>query len=205
MSAHRPSGPTDWLAAARAGDAAAWGLLLEHFRPYLTLLAAAQLSRRLTVKAEPGDVVQEALLQAHRKFGTFRGGTGDEFAGWLEAVLASRVAKLVRRYYGSARRDLRLERELEHEFADSTRHLGALPAAPGESPSHGVASREQAVRVAAAVQQLTPDQRQVIVGRHIEALTFPQLAERLGRTTDAVTQLWVRAIKRLRQLLEDGS
>ena len=34
----------DHLAAARSGDRAAWGALLDHHRPYLTLLAAVQVA-----------------------------------------------------------------------------------------------------------------------------------------------------------------
>lgn len=197
------SNPTLWLAAVRGGDGIAWGRLLDHFRPYLAFLAAAQLGRRLTVKADPLDLVQETMLQAHRKFHAFRGETGDEFAVWLEAILVSRVEKLVRRYYGTASRDLRLERELAAGIAESTRLLGTIPADPRDSPSRAASAREQAVKVATAVEKLTPEQQRV-VARHLEGLTFPQIGEQMEKSTDAVTQLWVRAIKRLRQLMEES-
>jgi RNA polymerase sigma-70 factor (ECF subfamily) len=191
-----------WLAAVRAGDTAAWGRVLEHVRPYLTLLAAAQLGRRLLVKADPPDVVQDTFVQAHRLFHTFRGASGGEFVAWVEEILASRVAKLVRHFYGTQRRDVRLERELASEFAESSRLIRGLPVDPAPSPSRVADRREQAVRVAAAMQQLTADHRRVLVLRHIDGLKFPQIAERMGRTPDAVTKLWARAIRRLRALLE---
>jgi RNA polymerase sigma-70 factor (ECF subfamily) len=175
--------------------------LLELVRPYLTLLAASQLGNRLAVKADPNDVVQEAMLQALRKFHTFAGSTLGEFVAWMEAVLASRVEKLVRRYFGTARRDLRLERELAAGFAESSRMLCELSIDPRANPSGVVADREQAVRVAAAVQTLPDDQRQVIVLRHMDGLTFPQIGERMGRSADAATQLWVRAVRGLRDAL----
>jgi len=177
---------------------AAWGLILEYHSQYLALLAGAQLSRRLAVKADPLDLVQETMLQAHRKFHAFLGTTGEEFAAWLEAILASRIEKLVRRYYGTARRDLRLERELATGFAESSRLLGAVPVDPDGSPSRPVALRDEAIRVATAMRSLEEDHRTVLIHRHLDGLKFPEIADRMGRTTAAVTQLWVRAIRNLR-------
>lgn len=200
-SPHSSNSPAGWLAAARGGDSTSWGRLLELVRPYLTLLAASQLGKRLAVKADPNDVVQETMLQALRKFHTFAGGTLGEFVAWMEAVLASRIEKLVRHYYGTARRDLRLERALAAGFAESSRMLGEMSVDSRANPSRVATDREQAVRVAAAVQTLPDDQRQVIVLRHLDGMTFPQIGERMGRTTDAVTQLWVRAVRRLKDAL----
>jgi RNA polymerase sigma-70 factor (ECF subfamily) len=196
----RPT-PDALLAASRAGDGAAWGDLLEHYRPYLTLLAELQLGARLRVKADPADVVQEALLRAHAGFAGFRGTTGAELLAWLREVLASRLAKLVERYLGARKRDARLERDLSACLADSSRQLDRVLAAPGSTPSGRASRGEDAVRVAAALERLAPDHRAVLVLRHIEGLSFPAVGERLGRSTDAATQLWARAVRKLREAL----
>ncbi|MBX9580314.1 MAG: sigma-70 family RNA polymerase sigma factor [Gemmataceae bacterium] len=193
--------PQRLLDAARAGDPVAWGELLEHHRPYLTLLAEVQLGRLLRVKADPADLVQDALLRAHNSFSAFRGTTAAEFAGWLREVLASRLAKLARRYCGTGARDVRLERDLRRAAADSSRAPG-VPADPGTSPSGRAARGDEAVRVAAALGRLPPDQRRVVVLRQVEGLRFAEVADRMGRTKDAVTQLWLRALRGLRDLLE---
>ena len=41
--------------------------------------------------------------------------------------------------------------------------------------------------------------REVIVLRHLEGLTFPQVAQRMDRTLDSVAKLWLRAVTRLRR------
>jgi RNA polymerase sigma-70 factor (ECF subfamily) len=41
----------------------------------------------------------------------------------------------------------------------------------------------------------------VIILRHLEGLTFPEVATRMGRTLDSVEKLWVRALPRLRRAL----
>lgn len=183
------------LAAARRGDAAAWGALLAGHRPYLTLLAEVHLGRRLRVKADPADLVQETFLQAHRAFADFRGATPAELLAWLQQILASRLAKLVRRYYGTRARDLRVE----EDFADSSAAVAAALVDPGSSPSTRAARGDEAVRVAAALERLTPDQRQVIVFRQIEGLPFARVGELMGRSEDAATQLWLRALRSLRE------
>ncbi|HMF11160.1 MAG TPA: sigma factor, partial [Gemmataceae bacterium] len=86
-AASRPE-PSALLRFARAGDDEALGLLLEMYRPYLSLLARVQLGRRLRGKAGASDVVQDAFLGAHRDFVQFRGETEHEFLAWLRQVLA---------------------------------------------------------------------------------------------------------------------
>lgn len=190
------------IAATRRGDDAARGVLLERYRAYLTLLAELQLSRRLRAKADPADVVQDALLQAHRRLAQFEGTTEPELTAWLREVLASRLAKLVRRYLGTQRRDARLERELAADLDRSSRLLDGAFADPRDCPRAAAEAREQAVVVAEALGRLPGPYREVLLLRHFEALTFPQVAGRMGRSPDAVTQLWVRAVRRVRELLE---
>ena len=189
------------LTAARAGDPAAWGRLLEHYRPYLTLLAEVQVGRRLRVKAEPADLVQETYLQAHRGFAGFRGTTAAEFLDWLQAVLDSRVAKLVRRYYGTQARDVRREDDFLLDLSDASRLLDQALAAPGSSPSGRACAREEAVRVAAALDGLSADHRRVIVLRQLEGRPFAEVGDLMGRSEDAVTQLWMRAVRELQARL----
>src|SRR6516162_4426779 len=80
----------DLLRWVRAGDGVSFGLLLERYRNYLTLLARLQIGRRLQGKFDPADVVQDTFLQAHSKFDQFHGSTEAELVSWLRQVLASR-------------------------------------------------------------------------------------------------------------------
>jgi RNA polymerase sigma-70 factor (ECF subfamily) len=120
---------------------------------------------------------------------------------WLRQILASRLEKLVRRYGGTQRRDVRLERQLEGELDDSSRILDRGLIAQHSTPSQQAARREQAVLLADALGNLPEDNREVIVLRHLEGLKFPEVAARMGRTVDSVEKLWTRALGRLRQTL----
>src|SRR5438309_6915698 len=154
--------PEHLLPRARAGDAQALGQLLERYRNYLRLLARLQFGRRLQGKADPSDIVQEALLGAYRDFAGFRGSTETELLSWLRKILATTLAGLARRYYGTRRRDPRLERQLCGELEQSSQALHNGLAAPHSSPSQQAERREQAVLLADALGRLSEDHREVI-------------------------------------------
>jgi RNA polymerase sigma-70 factor (ECF subfamily) len=189
------------LQQAKAGDGSNLGRLLEVYRAYLVVLARVQIGRRLQGKVDASDVVQEAFLGAYRDFTQFRGTTEQEFLGWLRQVLASVLANLVRRYHGTQRRDVRLERELAVELEQSSQALDRNLVAKQSSPSQQASSREQAVLLAGALARLPEEWRELLILRHLEGLTFPEVAQRLGRTVDSVKKQWPRALAGLRQAL----
>ena len=195
--------PEQLLQDARSADDSALGRLLELYRNCLRLLARLQIGRRLQGKADESDLVQETFLEAHRHFGRFRGTTEAELMGWLRQILAGVTANLLRRYYGTQRRDVRLERELADDLDRSSQALGGGLAARQSSPSQQAARREQAVLLADAVGRLPPDYQEVIILSHLEGLAFPEVARRMGRSVASVKNLWARALARLRRSLKD--
>lgn len=193
--------PMTLLSQARRGDGEALGKLLELYRNYLVLLARLQVGLRLQGKVDPADLVQETFLEAHRDLGQFRGGTEKELVAWLRQILATNLANLIRHYYGTQRRDMNLERELVDELNQSSRVLDRGLVAPQESPSQMASKREQAVLLADALRLLNEDYREVIVLRHLEGLSFPEVSKRMGRSEDSVKKLWARALARLKRSL----
>src|SRR5438132_322226 len=193
------------LQQARAGQAPALGRLLELYRAYLVVLARVQIGRRLQGKVDASDLVQEAFLGACRDFPQFRGSSEKEFLGWLRQILASLLANLVRHYQGTQRRDVRLERQLAIELDQSSQALDRGLAAAQSSPSQHAIRREQAVLLAEALGRMPEESRELLILRHLEGLTFPEVARRLGRTIDTVKKQWPRALAGLRRLLEGES
>jgi len=187
------------LTRARGGDDGALGQLLEQYRPYLMLLARLQIGRHIQGKADGADVVQETFLEAARHFSQFRGGTEAELTAWLRQILSTRLSHLVRHYFGTQARDVRLERTLENDLDQSSRAIDRSLVAVQSSPSQRASNREQAVLLSNALNDLPEDYREVLVLRHLEGLTFPQIAERMGRTVDSVEKLWLRGLTSLRR------
>jgi RNA polymerase sigma-70 factor (ECF subfamily) len=198
------SDPEHLLRLARADPASALGQLLERHRGYLELLARVQIGRRLQGKADAADLVQETFLEAYRHFGSFYGASAGEFASWLRHILAARLSKLVRHYLGTQGRDVRLERKLEAELDRSSRALDRGLLASSSSPSRQADRREQALLLAEALGKLPEDYREVLILRHLEGLSFPEVARRLGRSLDSVKHVWTRSLARLRDALGGG-
>lgn len=195
----------DLLARSRDGDRAARGALLESHRPYLELLARLHLAGRLRAKTDVADVVQETFLEAHRDWPTFRGENEAQFTGWLRQVLARNLSNVLRHYYGTQARDPRVERTIAADLDHSSQMLAELPASPLSTPSRQAARREDAVRVADAMQRLPTDYRSVLVFRYLDGHSFPEIARKMDRSVDSVEKLWVRALARLRRTMGDDA
>ncbi len=189
------------LHLARGGNQAALGELLEAYRNYLTLLARLQVGRLLRSKIDAADLVQETFLEAHRHFAAFQGSTEAELAGWLRGILATTVSHLLRRYLGTQRRDVRLERQLALDLDQSSRILGQVVPAAQSTPSQQAVRREQAVLLADALQRLPADYREAIILRQLQGLSFPEVAQRMHRSLDSVKKLWIRGLDQLRRAL----
>ena len=70
---YQGSGIDRLIEDARRDEPGALDRLLESYRNYLRLVARAGISPALRGKADPSDLVQEALLKAHQHFDQFQG------------------------------------------------------------------------------------------------------------------------------------
>ncbi|HYH69171.1 MAG TPA: sigma-70 family RNA polymerase sigma factor [Urbifossiella sp.] len=194
MSSPEPVPDRDLLAAARAGDRAALGRLMDTFRGYLLAVADGELAPGVRPKAQPSDVVQDAFLEAYRVFDKFAGAEPEQFRAWLRGILLYKVSDAHKRYLDAAKRDRDREEPL-----DAARDTVA---GAGPTPS-GAASRDEEARlVSAALGRIDPTDRQVIVWRNWDAVPFAEIGRRLGRSEDAARMLFARALERFQTALE---
>lgn len=185
--------------AAREGDREALGELLSSYRRYLVFLARTGLHHHMQGKADPSDIAQEVCLAVHGNFQDFRGATAEEFAGWLRGILTNTLAMHVRQFLGTAKRDPRLEQQINQSFASAAGFLQSQIAGDMTSPSEHFARNEAFLQLAEALEGLPEDYRQVIVLRHVEGLPFAEVASVMGRSVDSVEKLWVRSLAKLKQ------
>jgi RNA polymerase sigma-70 factor (ECF subfamily) len=176
------------LAGARQGDGHLLGLLLQFYRPYLLHVANQEVAQDLQAKAAPSDLVQETLLRAQQCFGQFRGENEAELLGWLCAILHREVGQFVRRLPEGEKRP---QQELDSGVA-----------AKDETPSQRAQRQEEIDTVRAALAQLPEPYQQVIRLREFDKLSYKEIAERMGRSPEAVRKLWTRAVDQLSRLLK---
>ncbi|HRA89827.1 MAG TPA: sigma-70 family RNA polymerase sigma factor [Planctomycetaceae bacterium] len=186
---------------ARDGDTFVLGELFESFRNYLTVLARIQMRSRLQEKVCETDIVQQAFVRAFQGFSEFRGATQEELSAWLRQILASTVANQIRHCAETASRQITLEKQLQVEFNRSSDRLDPAFLAREKSPSSHFCRQEHALILADALEQLSPEYRDVILARYFENLTFPEIAQRMNRSEDSVQKLWWRGLAKLRLML----
>ncbi len=192
------------LSSALQGRTESVGELLESYRAYLNMLAASRLRGRFPSRISPSDVVQEAMLAAHRAIGDFRGETTAEFSAWMRRILTHKIISCMDRHL-SLKRDARREVSIEGPCGRSggspaPTFMGTLSTAD-PSPSTIAVRREDCQRIAELLEHLPPHYREVILlrnqGHHFEAI-----APQLNRSPVATRLLWLRAIQRLRKLYD---
>ncbi|QDT09482.1 sigma-70 family RNA polymerase sigma factor [Planctomycetes bacterium K23_9] len=195
----------DLLSRARSGDLDALGKLLQWYVNYLSILASSQMDRRLRGRMNSSDVVQEAMLAAHRDFGDFRGGSQGELLGWLRQILIHTLHRMFARHFAAEKRDVRRELSLD-EFSmgveESACNLAAILPATCESPSGPMQAREDAVSLANQLECLSAPYRDVIVFRVLQGLSFDEIGLQMQRSSGAVRMLWLRALESFRKQCE---
>lgn len=189
----------DRLREARGDGSAARAEFLAAYRPYLRCLARDGIGEDLQAKVDASDLAQDVLFAAQQAFPSFRGRTEGELMSWLRRMLANRIVDYARKYGGARRRAQ--ERSIEDVLEESS--LAYQVAAAGLTPSQNAAKRELAKSLADALERLSADHREVILLRTRQGRSWNEVAQRMGRSTDAVRQLWVRALKALTPLLEE--
>ena len=188
---------TELLSAARSGDRDALGRLLQWYANYLGILASTQLDRRLRRRLNPSDIVQEAMLAAHRDFPAFRGQTQGELLCWLRAILINVLHRSFDRHVKVEKRDIRREISIDEvsiRMEESATKMAALLPAQCDSPSAALRAKERGLELADQLSKLKPDYRDVIVLRIVKGLSFEEIAHEMGRSNGAVRMLWLRAL-----------
>ncbi|HLJ12247.1 MAG TPA: sigma-70 family RNA polymerase sigma factor [Planctomycetaceae bacterium] len=188
----------DLLEKARRGDDSARDRLFAACRNYVSIAARAEMASWLKSKVDSSDLVQQTLLEAHRGLADFRGTTEGEWLGWLKRILVHNAADFVRRYHGVEKRCAGREVALagpESGFGSPALSDG------GPTASQVVMQKELQLQVADALSRLPEDYQEVVILRNLQQLPFDEVAARMGRSRPAVQMLWMRAIRKLQDVL----
>ena len=165
--------------AARAGDTEAFDELVR--RTYATTYTLAR--RLVTDEDDARDVVQETYLRAFRGIRRFRADA--QFTTWLYRITANCAST----HLGRRRRHRHDELDEEVELADTK---------PEHDPAVAADAALLRQRLEAAVAELPPRLRAVVVLRDVYDLSHGEIAEQLGISESAAKVRLHRARRRLR-------
>jgi RNA polymerase sigma-70 factor (ECF subfamily) len=191
------------LEKASHGDAAARERLLVRYRNRLRRMVALRMDRRLAARIDASDVVQEAMIEASSRLSDYLRLRPLPFYPWLRQLAWERLIELHRRHIQAKKRTVSKEEPGVLALPeDSALELVARLAAADESPSAIFLREEMQARIHAALAQLVAHDREILVLRHLEQLSTSDTAAVLGLTESGVKSRHVRALERLRRLLE---
>jgi len=186
------------LQQARTGDSHALECLLGMHRAYLRQLVELRLDPRLRARVDPSDVVQEAQLEAVRRLPEYLRDPALPFRLWLRRLAQDRLGMLWRFHFKAARRSV--AREIVCPEESSLRLMEQLASA-GLTPSQELSRKEQTRRVREAVAALSEADREILLLRNFEGLSFEEASILLGIEGATARRRHGRALIRLTRLL----
>jgi RNA polymerase sigma-70 factor (ECF subfamily) len=208
-----PSRPDDTaeteglLRRAAQGDQEAWGQLLTRHRDRLRRLIALRLDPRLQSRVDPSDVLQEVYLEASARLPDYlRREEALPFFLWLRLTAGQRLAALHRHHLGREMRDAGQEVSLYRGTLPeaSSAALAAQLLGHDTRPSEAAARAELKVRLQEALNSMDALDREVLALRHFEQLSTAEVGQVLDITPAAAGKRYVRALKRLRAILQQS-
>lgn len=165
--------------AVLAGDRDRYAALVERYRDRYARYAARMLGSADAAE----DAVQDAFVRAFDQLAQCK--DPEKFVGWFFLILRNRC-------FAERRRD-RISAPLE----------AAEAVAAADRTDGGAESAERRRALKLALLELTPDQREVFVLKHVEGLSYGEIAERLSTSVPSLKMRMHRAYDKLREQLRE--
>lgn len=166
---------------AQAGDDPALNALIERYYERVRRAVRALIGPQLRKKLETVDILQPAFAKAFQDFDRFEMRDEGSLLHWLLRYAQNQVNDQVR-HWNSVKRDPRKERPLESPVTDSaTVHRADLRSATATAPPDAVARDEENRALEAALDELEPDHRKLIVLFDFLGMSWADVAREAGR------------------------
>lgn len=177
--------------------------LIDQHRNRLMRMVQIRMDVRVQGRVSPEDVLQEAYLEAARRYPEYLADPKYPPFLWLRLVVGERLMKVHRQHLGTQMRQAGLEVSIFREAlpAASSAALAAHLLGKHTSPTQAAVRAERMRRVQEALTALEPMDREILSLRHFEQLTRDEAANVLGIADAAATKRYVRALKRLKVVL----
>ncbi len=190
------------LRQASAGDGRAREDLLNYYRQRLVRLVGQRLDRRVAARIDASDVVQDAMRDAFNRLPEYFRDPPMPVYPWLRRIALDRLMDAYRVHLEAGKRSvLREHADAAAVNDESAAELIDCIVASSLNPGQRAIEAETQARVKAALLELRPRDREILVLRYLEQLEVEEIAAVLGVTRTTVTSRHLRAVQRLRRKL----
>jgi len=189
------------LRRAASGDRFAENQLLARHRGRLARMVHARIDPRVRARVDPSDVVQETLAAASQKMHSYLANRPLPFYPWLRQIAWEKLVHLHERHL-AAKRSVAREHRTQVGLSDqSAIQLAEQLVGTASSPSVAAVRRELRQRVQQVLDELSVDDRELLVQRYVEQMSSKEIGAVMGISDAAVNMRHMRALERMRCLL----
>jgi len=153
---------------------------------------------------DASDIVQDVMLEVAQRLRDYLKNPTMPLQLWLRHLAQDRIIDTHRRHRLAQRRSVDKEQPIAKPAwatDDSSAGLVAQLIDAEKTPATEAIQQELGRRLAEAVDQLSDDDREVILMRHTEQMSNQDVANALGLTEAAASMRYLRALRRLRAVL----
>lgn len=203
----KPTDTQELLAQAKEGDADAVEQLLAKHRDAVRRMIDLRLDPAIVQRLDASDVVQEVLIEANRRLKDYLQKPTMPFHLWLRHIAKDHIIDAHRRHHQAQKRGVHREQPM-HRPAWSDRSsldLAGQLLDQDLTPASAAIQEEMQRRLREAIEQLEEDDREIILMRHYEMLANQEVADALGLTEAAASMRYLRAVRKLRDLLSPSN
>jgi RNA polymerase sigma-70 factor (ECF subfamily) len=155
-------------------------------------------------RIDADDVLQDAWISALQRIVHFIENESLSMFVWLRLIVGQTIVDLHRHHLGAEMRDAYREVAIRDDALSRSTALSMAARLLDRlaSPSQVAMRHELSRQLETAIEGMDPIDREILALRHFEELTNSEVAEVLGIEQKAASIRYVRAVKRLKAILE---
>jgi RNA polymerase sigma-70 factor, ECF subfamily len=192
------------LDLAASGDHVAISRLLTEQEGSLAQFVSGRLDKRLAARLDVGDIVQDILIDAARKLPLYLKDRPVPFPVWLQSLAIDHLKLNLRAHLRTQKRSVSREApQVGINEASSNSSLMKNVRSRDKTPSSLMAGKELYAMVKKLMHELPEGDQELLRLRFAEQLPLKEIATQLGVSEPAVRMRQLRALRRLRELLNE--
>jgi len=194
------------ISAGKEGDERALNTLFARYHKKVLRIVRQRLTsgQRERLRVQSMDIVQEVFLHALKKLPDFEPTSEGSFIHWLSQIFMNVIRDRLD-FVSAEKRASESECSLDQTIAGTSGHayLRDLIAIEGTSPTQYVLKRAIEEAVDDLLLELDEADKELIIQRKLEGLTFGEMASFAGKSEDAIRKQFNRSFKKLVLLAEN--
>ncbi len=162
-----------------------------------------RLDKRLFARVDCDGILQDTYMEIARRINDYTSKPTVPFFVWARQIATQNLIDTHRTHLGAKMRNANLEVSLHKPgFGHATSYsLAAQLIGNLTSPSRAAVREERIEELRDGLQTMDDIDREVLVLRHLEELSNNEVAEILGLEKSAASKRYVRALKRLKEVM----